>query len=187
MRTRIWLLLVGSLLTITIIAFLLYRKDRHLKERQARIRELEQERMLTLQQNEIDSTKMAHATTQEQMESFANEMRRISSEMPKNLRVKLMHGINRMEEYREQDQWENFEQSFSRQYNGFIEQLLQKYPSLSPIEVKICMLIRVGLTNREISDTLHLADNTVRTYRTRMRKKLNLTENDDLNKYISAI
>ena len=187
MRTRIWLLLVGSLLTITIIAFLLYRKDRHLKERQARIRELEQERMLTLQQNEIDSTKMAHATTQEQMESFANEMRRISSEMPKNLRVKLMHGINRMEEYREQDQWENFEQSFSRQYNGFIEQLLQKYPSLSPIEVKICMLIRVGLTNREIADTLHLADNTVRTYRTRMRKKLNLTENDDLNEYISAI
>lgn len=187
MRTRIWLLLVGSLLTITIIAFLLYRKDRHLKERQARIRELEQERMLTLQQNEIDSTKMAHATTQEQMESFANEMRRISSEMPKNLRVKLMHGINRMEEYREQDQWENFEQSFSRQYNGFIEQLLQKYPSLSPIEVKICMLIRVGLTNREIADTLHLADNTVRTYRTRMRKKLNLTENDDLNDYISAI
>lgn len=187
MRTRIWLLLVGSMLTITIIAFLLYRKDRHLKERQTRIRELEQEHMLTLKQNEIDSTKMAHATTQEQMESFANEMRRISSEMPKNLRIKLINGINRIEEYREQDQWDNFEHSFSRQHNGFIEQLLQKHPSLSPIEVKICMLIRVGLTNREISDTLHLADNTVRTYRTRMRKKLYLTENDDLNKYISAI
>ena len=42
------------------------------------------------------------------------------------------------------------------------------------------MLLRVGLSNREISDTLHLADNTVRTYRTRIRKKLSLGENDDL-------
>lgn len=52
--------------------------------------------------------------------------------------------------------------------------------------MKICMLLRVGLSNREISDTLHLADNTVRTYRTRIRKKLSLGENDDLIAFLSS-
>ena len=50
------------------------------------------------------------------------------------------------------------------------------------------MLIRVGLSNREVADTLHLADNTVRTYRTRIRKKLALDGgNEDLNLFLSSI
>lgn len=187
-HTRIALILMLSLLVITVGAFLLYRKDRRLKERQARVRELENERLLLRQQSEIDSAKMEQAARREQMASFAGQVRRIASEMPKNVRSRLLQGISRMEEQQEQDAWGEFEEGFSRQYAGFLEHLAQHYPSLSPIEVKICMLIRVGLSNREVADTLHLADNTVRTYRTRIRKKLALDGgNEDLNLFLSSI
>lgn len=167
--------------------FMLYHKERRLKERHARVRELEQEKELARQQREIDTARMDHVATREQMDSFALEMRRIASDMPKNLRIKLLQGIHRMEERREQDVWDNFESCFTRQHIGFIERLNQQYPSLSPIEVKIIMLLRVGLSNKEIADTLHIADNTVRTYRTRIRRKFQLAEKEDLNTFISSL
>lgn len=49
------------------------------------------------------------------------------------------------------------------------------------------MLLRVGLSNKEIADTLHIADNTVRTYRTRIRRKFQLAEKEDLNTFISSL
>lgn len=186
-RARIWLLLVAFLLTVTIVGFMLYHKERRLKERHARVRELEQEKELARQQREIDTARMDHVATREQMDNFALEMRRIASDMPKNLRIKLLQGIHRMEERREQDVWDNFESSFTRQHAGFLERLNQQYPSLSPIEVKIAMLLRMGLTNKEIADTLHIADNTVRTYRTRMRRKFQLTDKEDLNTFIASL
>ncbi len=180
-------LLLALLLVIIVVAFLLYRQSRRLADRQARIRELENERLLSRQQAEIDATRMEQAATKEQMVSFAGEVRRVATGMPKNLRLQLLQGISRMEEFSEQNDWAEFEQGFSRQHEGFCDELKRRAPGLTDIEMKICMLVRVGLSNREISDTLHLADNTVRTYRTRIRKKLSLGENDDLNAFISAL
>lgn len=129
---------------------------------------------------------MEHATTKEQIASFAGEVRRVATGMPKNLRAQLLQGISRMEELKQQNEWDEFEQSFNRQYEGFCDSLRQHAQGITDIEMKICMLLRVGLSNREISDTLHLADNTVRTYRTRIRKKLSLGENDDLIAFLNS-
>lgn len=179
-------LVLSFLLVLIVVVFFLYRQSRKLADRQARIRELESEQRLLQQQAEIDTTRMEHATTKEQIASFAGEVRRVATGMPKNLRAQLLQGISRMEELKQQNEWDEFEQSFNRQYEGFCDSLRQHAQGITDIEMKICMLLRVGLSNREISDTLHLADNTVRTYRTRIRKKLSLGENDDLIAFLSS-
>ena len=175
------------LLALIVVAFFLYRQSRKLAERQARIRELENERRLSQQQAEIDASKMENAATHEQMASFAGEVRRIATGMPKNLRSQLLQGLSRLEQHQGQDAWDDFEQGFNRQYEGFCDSLRQRASEITDIEMKICMLVRIGMSNREISDTLHLADNTVRTYRTRIRKKLSLSENDDLNAFLNGL
>ena len=179
-------LVLSFLLVLIVVVFFLYRQSRKLADRQARIRELESEQRLLQQQAEIDTTRMEHATTKEQIASFAGEVRRVATGMPKNLRAQLLQGISRMEELKQQNEWDEFEQSFNRQYEGFCDSLRQHAQGITDIEMKICMLLRVGLSNREISDTLHLADNTVRTYRTRIRKKLSLGENDDLIAFLNS-
>ena len=183
-RVRRWGIL---LLALIVVAFFLYRQSRKLAERQARIRELENERRLSQQQAEIDASKMENAATREQMASFAGEVRRIATGMPKNLRSQLLQGLSRLEQHQGQDAWDDFEQGFNRQYEGFCDSLRQRASEITDIEMKICMLVRIGMSNREISDTLHLADNTVRTYRTRIRKKLSLSENDDLNAFLNGL
>ena len=186
-QVRIWMLLIGILFIISLATLLLYRQNRRLKERQSRVRELENEQRLREQQVEIDSARMEQATTREQMASFAGEVRRIAYDMPKNQRAKLLMGISRMEEQQQRDSWDEFAEGFARQNPSFVAWMELHAASLAPIETKICMLIRAGLSNREIADTLHLADNTIRTYRVRIRKKLSVPEGADLNAFISDL
>lgn len=186
-HARVWTILAVLLLVVTIGIFYIYRKNRLLAERQARVRELENERLVAQQQSQLDTARMEQAATREQMVSFADDVKRVAYDMPKNMRARLLQGISRIEEHRGQDQWDEFEQSFNRQYDGFVERLRQKSSELSAVEMKICMLVRIGMSNRNISDTLHLADNTVRTYRTRLRRKLGVGENEDLGAFLESV
>lgn len=179
-RTRTWLVVIVLLTVLLAVLFFFYRQRR-------RLMELEHEKKLYEQQSQLNSAKMEQAAAREQMSSFTGEVRRMAIELPKHLRVRMLQGISRMEEQQRRDAWDEFAENFEMQHPDFVAKLRERY-SLQPIEVKICMLIRMGFSNREIADTLHLADNTVRTYRTRIRKKMNLLEESaDLNVFIASI
>ena len=140
------------------------------------------------QQKKLEYLKMEHAATREQLASVSQQIKSIASEMPKNIRARLIQSIDPLEVNEGKWLWSDFEQEFVHSYEGFVSHLSETYPSLSPIEVKICMLIKVGLSNKEIALTLHLADNTIRTYRARIRKKMRLTGDvDTLNQFIENI
>ncbi len=62
----------------------------------------------------------------------------------------------------------------------FIRRLDQAADRLSPRETEICTLICQGMTSKEIADCLGISDHTVLKLRQRIRRKLNLT-NEDVN------
>lgn len=64
---------------------------------------------------------------------------------------------------------------------------LDKFQDLTNSEKKVIILIRQGYKSKEISDRLNLAVNTVEIYRSRIRTKLNIAQNDQLQETINKM
>lgn len=64
---------------------------------------------------------------------------------------------------------------------AFYEKLREKYPTLTKTEIKLCSLIRLNIDNNEIAVLQNVALESVYRSRSRLRKKLNLSQEEDLN------
>ncbi len=69
----------------------------------------------------------------------------------------------------------------------FYEKLLINFPALSKTELKLCSLIRLKIDNNDIASLQNIAVESVYKSRTRLRKKLNLTSNTDLESFLIEI
>ena len=84
--------------------------------------------------------------------------------------------------------WKEFELRFQKVHTKFYENLNQKFPDLSPNEKKLCAFLRLNMSTKEIASILHKNEKSVAVARSRLRKKLNLTNTDiDLVSFLSSI
>ena len=60
----------------------------------------------------------------------------------------------------------------------FINQLSQKYQSLTPTEIKICNMIRNGMRTKEIAEMQGVAIATINRHREHIRRKLKITNSE---------
>lgn len=68
----------------------------------------------------------------------------------------------------------------------FEEKLKTLYPGLSQTEIEICSLIKLNLNIREIASIRNTTDGAIKSYRHRIRKKMNL-ESQDLSEAINKL
>jgi DNA-binding CsgD family transcriptional regulator/tetratricopeptide (TPR) repeat protein len=83
--------------------------------------------------------------------------------------------------------WEYFEKQFKLVHFDFIERLSRLYPTLSPSELKVCALMKINLTTKEMSNLLCQSERSIETYRYRIRKKIHLSSNRNLVTYLSGL
>ncbi len=87
-----------------------------------------------------------------------------------------------------QNNWEEFDLRFSHVYESFYKKLNQIHPNLSAYDKRICALIKLNLTTKEISNISKTSVKSVENTRTRLRKKLGLTNQKiDLSKYLDEL
>lgn len=84
---------------------------------------------------------------------------------------KLMQDLKKM--VHSGKEWDFFKGHFESVHPNFFSLLKKRYPLLSENELRICALIRIGLTNKEIAKMLNITSNTVFTFRYRIKKKFN--------------
>ena len=61
--------------------------------------------------------------------------------------------------------------------NEFREKFKSRFPDLTKTEIEMCELIRLELSNSEISRVRNISQNSARMARYRLKKKLKLQEN----------
>ena len=71
-----------------------------------------------------------------------------------------------------------FYSNFEKIYPGFSQSLKKTCPDISANELKLCALIRLNLSSKEIGQLLNITQNSVNKARYRLRKKLGLTSNE---------
>ncbi|MDR3328470.1 MAG: LuxR C-terminal-related transcriptional regulator [Prevotellaceae bacterium] len=79
--------------------------------------------------------------------------------------------------------------NFNNQYPDFfvkLQEMAAPY-ELSNLEQKYCMLLFLGYSNQDIAGTLFVAANTVKSQKQRIKKKLKLSPDDNLDKFVKKL
>ncbi len=84
------------------------------------------------------------------------------------------------------EQWNQFKLHFESVHKGFFERLMQKYPTLTQNELKLCAYLRMNLSTKEIAQMLNIGTESVTTKRYRLRKKLALDKEENLVGFIGG-
>jgi DNA-binding CsgD family transcriptional regulator len=86
------------------------------------------------------------------------------------------------------DDFENFKMNFENVYPSFFTQLQQKADGdLTQLDLKYCAYINMGLSSKEIANLLHIEPTSVRMTRYRLKQKLALEKEEDLNSFINSV
>jgi len=81
-------------------------------------------------------------------------------------------------------EWSDFNTYFESVNKNFYARLKHTYPDISPNDLKICALIKLNLSSKEMAGILNISPDSVKTARYRLRKKLHLTTEDNLTEFI---
>ena len=70
---------------------------------------------------------------------------------------------------------------------AFFAKLKSKFPQLTESDLQLCALYRLGFSSKEVASTRNIAPESAKRGRSRLRKKLELTANDDLVLFLKGI
>lgn len=68
--------------------------------------------------------------------------------------------------------WTDFSRQVDDAHSEFVRALAARNPTLTPTELKVCCLLRVNLSTKEIARLLGITGKSVELYRSRIRRKL---------------
>ena len=110
----------------------------------------------------------------------------------KAVKKETQHAIDYVSKRLEKDAnsniWKEFELSFEQVHETFYENLNKEHPDLSSNDRRLCALLKLNLTSKEICQISGQSFKSVENARTRLRKKLGLTNTKtDLVVYLNTL
>jgi phosphate/sulfate permease/DNA-binding CsgD family transcriptional regulator len=70
---------------------------------------------------------------------------------------------------------------------NFINRMNQEFPDLTQLDKKLLILVRIGLSSKEIAPLMNISPKSVEISRYRLRKKLNLDKNTNLSDFSKSM
>ena len=80
--------------------------------------------------------------------------------------------------------WSDFNTYFESINKNFYSRLKSISPDISANDLKLCAMIKMNLSIKEMAGILNISPDSVKTARYRLRKKLQLLTEDNLNDFI---
>ena len=76
--------------------------------------------------------------------------------------------------------WDEFRKCFEQVHSEFFKELTRHFSDLSKKELRLCALLKLNLTSKEIATITGISPSSVKMARYRLRKKLSLGSEEDL-------
>jgi DNA-binding CsgD family transcriptional regulator len=83
--------------------------------------------------------------------------------------------------------WEDFKLYFEKTNPDFLFLLSKKHPELTTRDLKYCCYLKMNMTNDDIKSLLGINQESVRTHKYRLKKKMSLSKNQDLIAYLRRV
>ena len=181
-------LLLGSLIIYTV--WQKRRKDRLIHEQEQAI-EIEKRKNaeieLEFKKKELTAKVLQLAKKNEFLQDLEDQIRDLKStndDRVKRTSQRLARMINH--DTREDEEWDQFVKSFTSVHQGFIDGLIRKHGPLSKNELRLISLLKMNLSSKDIANTLRISNEGIKKARYRLRKKLALNSEMDLQKYLHS-
>jgi ligand-binding sensor domain-containing protein/DNA-binding CsgD family transcriptional regulator len=84
-------------------------------------------------------------------------------------------------------EWDQFAHHFDQVHQGFLTRLKEKYPVLSPNDLKLCAYLRMNLSSKEIAPMMAISVRGVEAGRYRLRKKIDLPNDANLRELMMNV
>jgi DNA-binding NarL/FixJ family response regulator len=115
-----------------------------------------------------------------------HELIRQKEELGQRLPAKYFNRLNKILEQgisNDRD-WELFEKLFDQAHENFFQRLKTDFPDLTTSDLRLCAYLRLNLSSKEISPLLNITVRGVEERRYRLRKRLQLTSEQNLTEFI---
>jgi len=86
--------------------------------------------------------------------------------------------VTELQQSTDEGMWQEFELRFQQVHSAFYEKLKKQFPDLTPNETKLCAFLRLNMTTKEIEAITKQSQRSIEVARSRLRKKLNITNTD---------
>jgi DNA-binding CsgD family transcriptional regulator len=131
---------------------------------------------------------MEQTKDSEQINSFLKELNEKLASLPEDNQKNIYKLINQLKNQQDKKIWEEFEIRFKNENEIYFNALKNVCPVLTPAEIKICLLLRLNMSTKDIATILFKSESSVEVDRARIRKKLGITnQNISLTDHLLTI
>ena len=108
------------------------------------------------------------------------------SDISETHKLQLIRVLDRFENISNSINWDLFELRFTELNENFYNKIQIEFPNLSNNEVRLCALLKLGLSPKEIATINYSSYEAIRKALYRIRKKIKIQEKNDLNMFFQA-
>lgn len=190
----LWFKILGTLIFFSLVFFGAYfiiksREEAHkqqLLEAESQILQLRNDK-LAAEVNAKNSKLMFSAAQMAHKNEILTNVKQELQESQKEDNRKIPLLVRMLDqELRSEDYWEEFNLYFNQVDRSFVQNLIEQHPGLTQNDIRLCTLLRINLSTKEIASLLNVSTRAVEQSRYRLKKRLDLGNDDDLLKYISG-
>ncbi len=87
---------------------------------------------------------------------------------------------------RDKNHWEDFKVYFENINPNFLKKISNIYPQLTSKDLKYCCYLKMNMSNRDICTLLGINQESVRTHRYRLKRKMTLSKNQNLLHHLQS-
>jgi hypothetical protein len=179
-------LLTFSLFVIGIFYFFSHRKNHIIKEK------LDAEKLrlsyeLELKSKEMMSESMNSINIHNTKLMIYDELSSLIKELPATHQNKFKEFNRKLKATNKTNILDEFDARFTGVYEDFYQKILVLAPDLTPNELKICALLKLNISSKEISLLTNRSIGTIENTRVSIRKKFNLDPLANLQQYLISV
>jgi tetratricopeptide (TPR) repeat protein/DNA-binding CsgD family transcriptional regulator len=173
-----------SLVAILIIIIMTFRRQRakglnfQLEQKKLQLEKIGLQEELSFKSNELQ-TNIKYLVDKNDI--ITSVLERLSASKPlfkTENQQKVNDIIFQLQQSMSGDVWQDFEYRFKDVHGSFYDNLLTQYPDLTANEQKLCAFLKLEMSTKEIALLNHQSIKSVETARSRLRKKLNISNKD---------
>lgn len=192
-RSNNYIVFLGLLALLLFLGILLYRyhnklKRTELEKQLATAKQKELNINLQLKNKELIGKAMIEMHRTEIIEDILKDLKEVKLKaVKKETQSAIDYIAKRLKRDTSSNIWEEFELRFEQVHDSFYKNLILEHPDLTPREKRLCALLKLNLTSKEIAQITGQTSKSVENARTRLRKRLNITNSQiDLSAYLSS-
>jgi len=143
---------------------------------------------LASRERELATREVLRHRNERLLEALEKDLKDLSPYVQTAGRAPLKEAKNKLKQApRGTRNWETFREQFERIHPNFFQHLTQHHPKLSPVDLRQCAYIRLGMDKHEMANLLNLTTRGVESARYRIRKKMELEKGQSLDQYLQCL